>query len=285
MKKLLAIWATLAGLVLLPLAHSQELPTLPTTGNVSSFGGTRVSQKDAARPAPRLADGKPDLSGPWSRGGANNDFEADAGMKPGELERYMLPWAKALKASRKPEDEPYTACLPMAPPPAVHAYPWRIVQSYTEKGMSHIFLFHENGDSGAHRQIFMDGRKHPAPDDMIGTWFGHSIGWWEGDTLVVDTIGYNGKNWYDQTGVPYTDKLHTIERYTRPNYGTLIDEFTLDDPGTFTQPLHLKYTATLMKSELMEFVCVENNQYGVAGGFTPGTGVVWEGEKGTAPKN
>ena len=110
--------------------YAQEA-VAPSGGYTIGFGGTRISAKDAARPAPRLPDGKPDLSGPWVRGGVNNDFETDAGMKPGELDTYLQPWAKKLKDSRKAQDEPYTACLPMAPPPAVHPYPWRIVQSYT----------------------------------------------------------------------------------------------------------------------------------------------------------
>ena len=274
MKTLLAMLMSLAGLIALPVLYAQEA-VAPTGGYSIGFGGTRISAKDAARPAPRLPDGKPDLSGPWVRGGVNNDFETDAGMKPGELDTYLQPWAKKLKDSRKAQDEPYTACLPMAPPPAVHPYPWRIVQSYTTKGMTHIFIIHENGDSGAHRQIFMDGRKHPGPDDLLPTWFGHSIGRWEGDTLVVDTIGYNGKNWYDQKGVPYTDQLHTIERYSRPNYGTLIDNITIEDPGAFTRPINLKLTATHVRPdiEVSEFICLENNQYGVAGGFKPGTGI------------
>ena len=114
-----------------------------------------------------------------------------------------------------------------------------------------------------------------APDDLLPTWFGHSIGRWEGDTLVVDTIGYNGKNWYDQKGMPYTDQLHTIERYSRPNYGTLIDNITIEDPGAFTRPINLKLTATHVRPdiELSEFICLENNQYGIAGGFKPGTGI------------
>jgi hypothetical protein len=274
-KKLLVISGTLAALLVLPFAYAQERQAGPFGGYSIGFGGTRISAKDAARPAPRLPDGKPDLSGPWERGGVNNDFEADAGMKKGELDRILLPWAKKLRDSRKPQDEPYTACLPMAPPPAVHPYPWRIVESYTEKGMSHIFILHENGDAGAPRQVFMDGRKHPAPDDWVPTWFGHSIGRWDGDTLVIDTIGYNGKNWYDQRGLPYTEQLHTIERYSRPNYGTLIDNITIEDPGTFTEPINLKLTATMVRpgTELMAFVCTEDNQYGIAGGFKPGTGI------------
>src|SRR5213083_103210 len=91
-KKLLAISATIAALLVLPFAYAQEREAGPFGGYSIGFGGTRISAKDAARPAPRLPDGKPDLSGPWERGGVNNDFETDAGMKKGELDRILLPW-------------------------------------------------------------------------------------------------------------------------------------------------------------------------------------------------
>ena len=161
----------------------------------------------------------------------NNDFETDAGMKPGELATYLQPWAKKLMDSRKAQDEPYTACLPMAPPPAVHPYPWRIVQSYTWRGMTHIFIIHENGDSGAHRQIFMDGRKHPARTSCCRRGSATRSAGGRATRSSSTPIGYNGKNWYDQKGMPYTDQLHTIERYTRPNYGTMVDNVTIEDPG------------------------------------------------------
>src|SRR5688572_33319458 len=172
MRGRLAITAVLAAMSVWPVAYGQEVAA-PSGGYTIGFGGTRISAKDAARPAPRLHDGKPDLSGPWVRGGVNNNFEEDSGMKPGELATYLQPGTKKLMDSRRAQDEPYTACLPMAPPPAVHPYPWRIVQSYTWRGMTHIFIIHENGDAGAHRQIFMDGRKHPAAEDLLPTWFGH----------------------------------------------------------------------------------------------------------------
>jgi hypothetical protein len=85
------------------------------------------------------------------------------------------------------------------------------------------------------------------PDDLLPTWWGHSIGRWEGDTLVIDTIGYNDKFWFDSRGTPHTDKLHTIERWTRTNYGTLVNEFTLEDPGALSRPVQLKFTARLLK--------------------------------------
>jgi hypothetical protein len=149
--------------------------------------------------------------------------------------------------------------------------------SYTDKGLTHIYILHETGDAGAHRVVYMDGRPHPK--DLLPTWWGHSIGRWEGDTLVIDTVGYNDKFWFDSRGTPHTEQLHTIERWTRINYGTLVDEFTLEDPGALSRPVQLKFTAKLLKpslkvggGELMEFICLEDNQYGSAAGFRPGTG-------------
>ena len=187
-------------------------------------------------------------------------------MKEGELP--LLPWARKVRDTRKTENEPYTACLPMSVP-RVNPYPWKFAMSYTSKGLSHIYVLHETGDAGAHRVIYMDGRLHPP--DPVPTWWGHSIGRWEGDTLVVDTVGYNDKFWFDSRGTPHTEQLHTIERFTRINFGTLINDFTLDDPGAFSRPVHLSFTATHIRPDLdmMEFICLEDNQYGVAGGFTP----------------
>ena len=272
MKKALLI--AVAMVVLPSLGRGQGAPTI-------------TEKEGASNPAPRLPDGRPDLSGPWLGGGTNNDFEKDAGMARGELESVLQPWAKELMHSRKEKDEPYTACLPMGVP-RVNPYPYRIVESYTAQGMSHIFILHETGDSGAHRQVFMDGRRHPDSNDLFPTWFGHSIGWWDGDTLVVDTVGYNDKFWFDALGTPHTEQLHTIERYTRTNEGTLINEFTLDDPGAFTRPLTFTFTAKRLRpgSELMEFICLEDNEYGLASGLTPADeGGQKEKAKGQAAPN
>jgi hypothetical protein len=149
--------------------------------------------------------------------------------------------------------------------------------SYTSKGLTHIYVLHETGDAGAHRVVYMDGRPHP--EDPIPTWWGHSIGRWEGDTLVVDTVGYNDKFWFDSRGTPHTEQLHTVERYTRINWGRLRHVFLLDDPGAFSRPVTLNFTARLLRpdlktggGELMEFICLEDNQYGAAAKITPGTG-------------
>jgi hypothetical protein len=264
----LAVALGLSLLLLVP-SHAQE-----RVAQVQVGGSPTVSDADSVGPVPRLPDGKPDLTGPWVGGGSNADIERDGGLKPGELP--LLPWAKELRDKRKPEDEPYTACLPMSVP-RVNPYPWKFAMSYTSKGLTHIYILHETGDAGAHRVVYMDGRKHP--DDLLPTWWGHSIGWWEGDTLVVDTVGYNDKFWFDSRGTPHTEQLHTVERYTRINYGRLVHEFRLEDPGAFSRPVNLKFTARLLRpdlktggGELMEFICLEDNQYGAAAGFRPGTG-------------
>ena len=268
MRKGLVVLMPIAGLTLTLLAQAQAPQQGQDSGRLpAKLSGefTPVASPEIAKgPVPRLADGHPDLSGPWVGGGSNSDIERDGGLKPGELP--LLPWAKDLREARKEDDEPYLYCTPMSVPRA-NPYPWRFVQSVTARGMSTIYVMHENGDAGGRRQIFMDGRKHP--DDLLPTWWGHSIGHWEKDTLVIDTVGYNDKFWFDSRGTPHTEQLHTIERWTRTNYGTMVDEFTLDDPGAFSKPVQLKFTARALPpgSELMEFICTENNQYGIAAGI------------------
>ena len=235
-------------------------------------GSPTVSDAEAtSQPIPRLPDGKIDLTGPWVGGGSNGDIERDGGLKPGELP--LLPWARELRDKRVAKDEPYTACLPMSVP-RVNPYPWKFAMSYTSKGLSHIYILHETGDAGAHRVIYMDGRKHPPSDQMVPSWWGHSIGRWEGDTLVVDTVGYNDKFWFDSRGTPHTEQLHTIERYTRVSWGRLRHEFWMEDPGALSKPVTLNFTARLLRpdretgvGDLMEFICLEDNQYGAAGGL------------------
>jgi hypothetical protein len=235
-------------------------------GRLSGEFTPTASPEIAAGPVPRLPDGKPDLSGPWVGGGSNDDIEHEGGLKPGDFP--LLPWAKALRDSRKEQDEPYLYCTPMSVP-RVNPYPWRFIHSQTANGSGTIYVVHENGDAGFIRHIFMDGRKHPDADDLIPTWWGHSIGRWEGDTLVIDTVGYNDKFWFDSRGTPHTEQLHTIERWTRINYGTMTNELTIEDPGALSRPVTLKFTARAVPPghELMESICTENNQYGVAAGI------------------
>jgi len=164
----------------------------------------------------------------------------------------ILPEAQKIMDARESKDDPEANCLPTGIP-RVAPYPWRILQTPT-----HIFLLFE-GNIHSYRQIFMDGRKHPVDPDP--TWYGHSIGRWEGDTLVVDTVGFNDKFWFDFRGHPHTEKLHTIERYTRTGLGLLENKVTIDDPGAYSRPFTLTFMARLRPNEeLMEYICQENNQ-------------------------
>jgi hypothetical protein len=250
-----------------------SLITLPLLaqggGNQGSLGEVNALGQSVRRPAPptgptpRLPDGTVDLDGLWVGGGAVGDMERDGGLKPGEVP--ILPAAKALRDSRKEPDDPYLYCMPQGIVRA-QPYPWRFVQNYTHKAPTHLFKL-EEGNIHSYRQIFMDGRQHPTEIDP--TWFGHSIGRFENkDVLVVDTIGFNDKFWFDRRGHPHTEQLHTVERFWRKDMGHMEIKVTVDDPGAYSKPFTLTFNSRLSNpgDELMEYVCQENNQYGIAGG-------------------
>jgi len=271
-RRFLVVSVSAAGLALAAFGHLQAQGGV---GQIQVGGSPVVPDAEvSSRPVPRLPDGTIDITGPWVGGGSNGNIERDGGLKPGELP--LLPWAKELMSKRLEKDEPYTACLPMSVP-RVNPYPWKFALSYTSKGLSHIYVLHETGDAGAHRVVYMDGRAHPP--DPIPTWWGHSTGKFEKDTLVIDTVGYNDKFWFDSRGTPHTEQLHTVERWTRINYGRITNDFLLDDPGAFSKPVNLKFTGRLLRpdlktggGDLMEFICLEGNEYGAAAGFVPGQG-------------
>ena len=217
-------------------------------------------------PAPRAVDGRPDLSGVW-------EPMADPGGKPGGIEgivapRYlqdvtrdapdratlMLPWADALYKARAANqflDNPQIRCLP-AGVPRVHALtqPYKVVQ-----GPDLVVMLYENGT--LYRQIFLDGRRHPA--DPQPAWLGYSIGRWDGDALVVDTVGFNDQTWLDGTGHPHSERMRLTERFVRRSVGRMDLEITIDDPGTYTRPIrYVQPQALLPGGELIEYVCAEN---------------------------
>jgi hypothetical protein len=200
-------------------------------------------------PAPHLADGKPDFSGVW---GADGHFMLDISeaLKKGE-KLPLQAWALKATEERTSKEDPEANCLPTGVP-RLAPFPWTIVQ--TPKYV--YFLF--EGNIHSYRQIFVDGRKHSR--DPNPTWYGESIGKYEGDTLVIDTIGFNDKFWFDFAGHPHTEKLHIVERYRRPDLGHLEWETTIDDPGAYTKPFTLYGRAPLQtNTDLMEYVCQENN--------------------------
>ena len=218
---------------------------------LNTLGESRVDYNGSARnpaptgPTPRLSDGKPDLSGVW---------HAFLVTDPGKPD--PLPWAQAIQIKRIENnhiDGNHARCLPNGIALTGIFYDLRLIQA---PGL--IVILHELG-LDLPRQVFMDGRPHPP--DPEPTWYGHSIGTWDGDTLVIDSVGFNGKIWADLSGLPTTEKLHVIERFRRPDRGHLELALTIDDPGAYAKPWTMKKATTLAPGEeLMEYVCEENNR-------------------------
>ena len=155
-------------------------------------------------------------------------------------------------ASRQSGDDPEANCLPTGIPRTA-PYPWRMLQTQT-----HIFILFE-GNIHSYRQVFMDGRKHP--DDPDPTWYGHSIGWYEGDTLVIDTIGLRDDTWIDWNGSVLTQAARVREQIRRPDFGHLEIQVTVDDPKAYTKPWTVKLTQSIkLDTDLLDFGCTDNEK-------------------------
>jgi hypothetical protein len=228
---------------------------LPWGANLGTIAGDPILLLNEFRdraavptgPAPRTREGKPDLSGIWI-----NMFNPDSPPAPG-----LQAWAAEVMRQRiasGSKDYPGGYCLPSNASPITRAFPYKFVQT-----PAILVSIHESDTPGV-RQIFLDGRGHPA--DPNPTWQGHSIGRWDGDTLVIDTTGYNDRSWLSLSGIPHTEKLHTVEMIRRPEYGRIEVEVTMEDPLAFTGPWKRTFNATLAApdEEIIEFVCAENNR-------------------------
>jgi len=170
----------------------------------------------------------------------------------------LQPWAAALVASRRGEnskDNPDAHCLPMGIMQFHnHGQPRKVVQT---PGL--IVITYE-ANYGL-RYIYMDGRPLPGKDAQPW-WYGYSVGRWEGDTLVVETTGLRGDEWLDIIGNPLTEEAKLTERFRRPNFGTIEIDVTVDDPKAYTKPWTVRVNQRIMvDSEVMEFVCLENQQF------------------------
>lgn len=203
-------------------------------------------------PAPRKADGKPDLSGIWMVPGLKYliNIAADAKEVP------FQPWAAAEYKKRvdtRGKDDPNNFCLPSIIPEKVAVTsPWKIVET---PGLTMILYESRT----IFRQIFTDGRG--LPKDPQPTWQGYSVGTWDGDTFVVESNGFNGKGWLDTNGHPVTDALHVIERYHRIDFGHMDVAITIDDPKAYTKPWTIHENPELQPdTELIEYICEENNR-------------------------
>jgi hypothetical protein len=248
----LAAWlgATAVALSMAAPAQAQWWRNVPDKAPHNAEG-----EVDLMAPAPHLRGGTPDLSGIWYQD--SNRFTRDIAADIGADAVPYQPWAKTLAEERatgsRSREDPDANCLPQGVPKisAVPA-PWKIVQT-----PDLIVVVYEAFTLW--RQIFMDGRQ--LADNVNPTWLGYSTGRWDGDTLVVDSRGFNGKIWLDQVGKPTTEKLHVIERFRRTDYGHMTIEATIDDPGAYTKPWTVSSTYHLLPdTELLEFICNENNQ-------------------------
>lgn len=202
-------------------------------------------------PTPRTPDGKPDLTGNWQPNAINENVDL-----AGQVDVPFRPWAREVHRIRKEnisKDDPEARCMPPGVPRmSTTPYPWTIVQR-----PEMVVIVYEGG---AHiwRKVFMGRNVHDP--EVVQTWLGDSNGWWEGDTLVIETVGQTELSWLDQSGVPHSNDMKVIERIRRPDFGHLEIEHIIDDPKTFTRPWSFTTYPTLLRGELIEYICQENNK-------------------------
>jgi hypothetical protein len=201
--------------------------------------------QSAAQYLPQTPDGKADLSGVWvARGSAN--LPDDLPYRPEALKLWQ-----ERKANLSKED-PAAYCLPNGVV-RVTSLPYKIVQT------PQLVVVLSEGNTHSFRRFFLDGRAHNL-DLEPNSWTGDSTGKWEGDALVVDTIGFNDRTWLDDTGKPHSDALHVIERYRRPDPGHLEIQYTIEDPKFLIRPYTFTRTFVPANREVQERFCTEQNR-------------------------
>ena len=262
------LFAIVAILAVPALSFGQWLK-YPTDGVPKNADGT----PNRNAPTPRLPNGKPDFSGLWHAtnparcGGGGSQFiecgnEIGGSPLGGNLGRNLpegLPYqphaAKLAKERRADDsrDDPHVRCLPDNPPRAwTLPHLTKIMQTPKQLAL----LYEVNA---MYRQIFTDER--PFPEDPTPTWNGYSVGAWEGDALVVQTRGFRDDLWIDTGGSPMSDIAKMTERITRPNYGTLNIDLTIDDPKNYTKPFTVSLSQHIeLDTELVDEFCLENEK-------------------------
>jgi len=241
----------------------------------------RQAAQAPSRPTPRWPDGRVNLGAPpgekgfWLPNGRPILAQPEGNIttacdppgraafsgptfpgKPKESEVPFQDWARAIYQWRETNlYEPYIRCKPSGGArPFINPFGAEFVDLPELKT---IYQF--DGNLHTWRVIYMDGRPHPK--DLVPSYYGHSVGHWEGDTLVVDTLGFNERMWIDREGMPHTEKLHLIERFTRTDFNTMKYEMTIDDPGAYTKTWTTGFFLRWNSSdEMFEFICQENNQ-------------------------
>ena len=226
---------------------------------------------DMQAPAPRLSNGKPDLSGIWISDVTPEGEETPSNVFTLPSGRYMqnmgidmpggqLPyqdWQLPIVAERTENlaiDDPHIRCLPDN---FLRAYGLPHMLKFVQKPDILIML---NEMNAGYRQIFTDARA--LPEDPTPAWQGYSAGTWDGDTLVIDTIGVRDDSWIDWNGSVITEDAKIREEFTRPDFGHLQIEVTVDDPRAYTQPWSVTLTQRIVvDGELIDEICLENEQF------------------------
>jgi hypothetical protein len=200
---------------------------------------------------PQVPASIPDISGVWMGRELSKTFK-------GDLLPPLQPAADATYKGTQLKDhkdhagtDPYLSCYPPGVPRILLIpFPFEIIQT-----SGRVLMLFEYDHFV--RQIYTDGREHPK--DLDPTWMGNSIGNWDGDTLAIDTIGFNDKTWLDMLGLPHSEALHVVERLRRLDHETLQDDITIDDPKTFTKPWNVQKIFKLRpKWDIMEYICEDN---------------------------
>jgi hypothetical protein len=214
----------------------------------------------AARPAPRFADGKMNLGITAEERGLwlprdRTELGRRSTLAPVETIPFQA-WAKALYEDRQIHElEPHTRCRASGVSRQFQT-PYGVDFVHIPE-LDRIYIF-DVGGPHTFRTIYMDGRPHPK--NLTPASYGHSVGRWEGDTLVVETTGFSEDFWIDRTGLPHTEQLRTVERFTRPDFNTIKYEVLIDDPGAYTRAwsggFDLRWSPDI---ELFEFICQDNN--------------------------
>jgi len=215
-------------------------------------GGRGGAAAAPAAPAPRWPDGTIRLGAlPGQTGLWYGDF---GGGRGGEIP--FQPWARGVYDFRRENElEPHARCKPSG---VVRQFQTPYGVDIVDMPETKVIYIMDVGGPHSFRTIHMDGRSHPK--DPFPSAYGHSIGRWEGDTLVVDTVGFNENFWLDRAGLPHTKTMHVIERFTRVNMNTMRYEYTVDDPSAYTAPWTKVANMSFRSGdELFEYICQDNN--------------------------
>ena len=208
--------------------------TLPPPGIPRAADGT----PDLSAPAPRAADGRPDLTGLW------RPARVSSGL--GDPEN-LQPWVRTVIEEHEKTfftQNPRFRCLPAGPDNLAYRS-----NSYgLRRFLQHPDMIAMHYNDGTYREIFMDGRE--LEPDPLRTWMGYSVGRWDGDTLVVESNGYNEQTWLG-AGIVHSNQLHIVERYTRTDFGRMQVEVIYEDPGALESPVRAEIGMTLAADEAM----------------------------------